>query len=182
MMNKVAQYYRELVSSLSERLRHGERDIDALVTQAREKIVRAGDLTQSEIESVIAAVKRDLEEFARSYEESHEDESDSVFMRVIKESLWQELADITDKTQLEWREVFQDLNHHGVYHSGEVVGLGNLVCEKCHYHPGGIHPGRAAALSKMWPRSVPASALRALSVRKTMREASRIVVCLISPC
>lgn len=48
MMNKVAQYYRELVSSLSERLRHGERDIDALVTQAREKIVRAGDLTQSE--------------------------------------------------------------------------------------------------------------------------------------
>lgn len=111
MMNKVAQYYRELVSSLSERLRHGERDIDALVTQAREKIVRAGDLTQSEIESVIAAVKRDLEEFARSYEESHEDESDSVFMRVIKESLWQELADITDKTQLEWREVFQDLNH-----------------------------------------------------------------------
>ena len=118
MMNKVAQYYRELVSSLSERLRHGERDIDALVT----------------IESVIAAVKRDLEEFARSYEESHEDESDSVFMRVIKESLWQELADITDKTQLEWREVFQDLNHHGVYHSGEVVGLGNLVCEKCHYH------------------------------------------------
>lgn len=60
---------------------------------------------------MIAAVKRDLEEFARSYEESHEDESDSVFMRVIKESLWQELADITDKTQLEWREVFQDLNH-----------------------------------------------------------------------
>ncbi len=37
MMNKVAQYYRELVSSLSERLRHGERDIDALVTQARKK-------------------------------------------------------------------------------------------------------------------------------------------------
>ena len=27
-MNKVAQYYRELVASLSERLRNGERDID----------------------------------------------------------------------------------------------------------------------------------------------------------
>ncbi len=33
-----------------------------------------------------------------SYEESLKEESDSVFMRVIKESLWQELADITDKT------------------------------------------------------------------------------------
>ena len=74
-MNKVAQYYRELVASLTERLKNGERDIDELVA-----------------------------------------------------------SDITDKTQLEWREVFKDVSHHGVYHSGEVVGLGNLVCEQCHYH------------------------------------------------
>lgn len=134
MMNKVAQFYRELVSTLSERLRNGERDIDALVEQARVKISQSGELTQREVESLTTAVRRDLEEFARSYEESQDELTDSVFMRVIKESLWQELADITDKTQLEWHEVFQDLNHHGVYHSGEVVGLGNLVCEHCHYH------------------------------------------------
>ena len=134
MMNNVAQFYRELVSTLSERLRNGERDIDALVEQARVKISQSGELTQREVESLTTAVRRDLEEFARSYEESQDELTDSVFMRVIKESLWQELADITDKTQLEWREVFQDLNHHGVYHSGEVVGLGNLVCEHCHYH------------------------------------------------
>ncbi len=85
-----------------------------------------------------------------SYEESLKEESDSVFMRVIKESLWQELADITDKTQLEWREVFQDLNHHGVYHSGEVVGLGNLVCEKCHFHLPISHTGSADAMPEMW--------------------------------
>lgn len=133
-MNKVAQFYRELVATLSERLRSGERDIDALVEQARVKISQSGELTHREVETLTKAVRRDLEEFARSYEESQDELTDSVFMRVIKESLWQELADITDKTQLEWREVFQDLNHHGVYHSGEVVGLGNLVCEKCHYH------------------------------------------------
>lgn len=133
-MNKVAQYYRELVVSLSERLRNGERDIDLLVEQARQRVLQAGELTRTEADELIRAVRRDLEEFAMSYEESLEEESDSVFMRVIKESLWQELADITDKTQLEWREVFQDLSHHGVYHSGEVVGLGNLVCEKCHFH------------------------------------------------
>ena len=134
MMNKVAQFYRELVSTLSERLRNGEHDIDALVEQARMKISQSGELTHREVETLTKAVRRDLEEFARSYEESQDELTDSVFMRVIKESLWQELADITDKTQLEWREVFQDLNHHGVYHSGEVVGLGNLVCEHCHYH------------------------------------------------
>jgi predicted nucleic acid-binding Zn-ribbon protein len=132
-MNKVAQYYRELLSTLSERLRNGERDIDALVKDAHKKITEAGELTRNEIDEVTRAVRRDLEEFALSYQESQQEEEESVFARVIKESLWQELADITDKTQLEWREVFKDLSHHGVYHSGEVVGLGNLVCEKCHH-------------------------------------------------
>lgn len=41
-MNKVAQYYRELVASLSERLRNGERDIDALVEQARQRVMQTG--------------------------------------------------------------------------------------------------------------------------------------------
>ena len=142
-MNKVAQIYRELVATLTERLRNGERDIDALVAQARAKVAQTSELTRSEIDELLRAVRRDLEEFAMSYGESQEDDSDSVFLRVIKESLWQELVDITDKTQLEWREVFQDLNHHGVYHSGEVVGLGNLVCEKCHYHLAVYKIGRA---------------------------------------
>jgi rubrerythrin len=133
-MNKVAQYYRELVTMLTERLRNGERDIDALVEQARARVSQTGELTRTEVDELTRAVRRDLEEFAISYGESQDELKDSVFMRVIKESIWQELADITDKTQLEWREVFQDLNHHGVYHSGEVVGLGNLVCEKCHFH------------------------------------------------
>jgi rubrerythrin len=133
-MNKVAQYYRELVTTLTERLRNGERDIDALVEQARQRVSQTGELTRTEVEELTRAVRRDLEEFAISYNESQDELKDSVFLRVIKESIWQELADITDKTQLEWREVFQDLNHHGVYHSGEVVGLGNLVCEKCYFH------------------------------------------------
>jgi len=134
-MNKVAQYYRELVASLTERLKNGERDIDELVASAEKRLNEVGELTRTEVEQVTQAVRRDLEEFARSYyKESQDDLTDSVFMRVIKESLWQELADITDKTQLEWREVFKDVSHHGVYHSGEVVGLGNLVCEQCHHH------------------------------------------------
>ncbi|MCW1876745.1 zinc ribbon-containing protein [Erwinia sp. INIA-01] len=132
-MNKVAQYYREFISSLTKRLEQGERDIDALVDSARQRMNNRGELTRSEIDDVTRAVRRDLEEFARSYAENEQELGDSVFMRVIRQSLWKELADISDKSQLEWREVFQDLNHHGVYQSGEVVGLGNLVCEKCQY-------------------------------------------------
>jgi predicted nucleic acid-binding Zn-ribbon protein len=132
-MNKVAQYYQELVESLTERVKQGERDIDELVASAEKRLRDVEDLSRDEAEQITKAVRRDLVEFARSYQESKDDFTDSVFMRVIKGSLWQELADITDKTQLEWRELFKDVSHHGVYHSGEVVGLGHLVCEKCHH-------------------------------------------------
>ncbi|MFU9136246.1 zinc ribbon-containing protein [Erwinia tasmaniensis] len=132
-MNKVAQYYHELVASLTERINQGEHNIDALVESGRQRMVSRGELTPAQIDDVTRAVRRDLQEFARSYTENKRDSGDSVFMRVIRESVWKELADITDKSQLEWREVFQDLNHHGVYQSGEVVGLGNLVCEQCHF-------------------------------------------------
>ncbi|MEZ3499897.1 zinc ribbon-containing protein [Pantoea sp. KPR_PJ] len=134
-MNKVAHIYRESLAVLTERLRHGDRDIDALVASRRQELMASESATPGQIDQALTAVRRDLAEFARSYQEVHQPESvnDSLFMRIIRESLWKELADITDKSQLEWREVFQDLHHHGVYQSGEVVGLGNLVCEKCHF-------------------------------------------------
>ncbi|MGM3174864.1 zinc ribbon-containing protein [Dickeya lacustris] len=133
-MNKVIQYYRELLSAVTEWLGRGERDIDRLMLQARQYLQETQALTQKEIELVMVALERDLAAFSISYTHNQHTFTDSVFMRVIRESLWQNLADITDKTQLEWREVFKDVSHHGVYHSGEVVGLGNLVCEQCFHH------------------------------------------------
>ena len=130
-MNKVAQVYRESVASLTERISRGDRDIDGLLAETRGRLLQREDLTSDEVEEVLLAVRRDVGEFARSYGETADASDDSLFMRIIRESLWKELADITDKSQLEWREIFQDLHHHGVYHSGEVVGLGNLVCENC---------------------------------------------------
>lgn len=58
-MNKVAQYYRELVASLSERLRNGERDIDALVEQGARARNKTGELTRTEVDELTRAVRRD---------------------------------------------------------------------------------------------------------------------------
>lgn len=133
-MSKVAHAYRELLARLTERLHQGERNIDTLMDHASHELDKRPELQPHERGQVLQALRRDLGEFARSYEENLSEEfNDSVFMRVIRQSLWKELADITDRSQLEWRDVFEDLNHHGVYHSGEVVGLGKLVCENCHF-------------------------------------------------
>ncbi|VTR23522.1 Protein of uncharacterised function (DUF1451) [Serratia fonticola] len=62
-MNKVAQYYRELVTSLTERLKNGERDIDQLVASAEKRLNEVEDLSRTEVEQLTRAVRRDLEEF-----------------------------------------------------------------------------------------------------------------------
>ncbi len=54
-----------------------------------------------------------------------------LYYRLIADSIWHGLLEITDRTQVEWKEVFDDLEHQGVYQAGEVIGLGILVCEKC---------------------------------------------------
>ncbi len=149
-MNKVAQYYRELVASLSERLRNGERDIDALVEQARERVIKTGELTRTEVDELTRAVRRDLEEFAMSYEESLKEESDSVFMRVIKESLWQELADITDKTQLEWREVFQGPQSSWGLSQRRSGRAGKSGLREMSLPSPDLHTGSADAMPEMW--------------------------------
>lgn len=132
-MSKVSKSYHELVKSLTRQIEAGDRDIDKLVNEARHSLEEKHELTPNEIAQVTNAVRRDVKAFADSYSENADDFSDSVFMRVIKESVWQELADITDKSQIEWREAFQDIEKGGVYQSGELVGFGNLICDNCHF-------------------------------------------------
>lgn len=61
------------------------------------------------------------------------------------ETLWQMLAQVTDKAQVEWLELEQDLSHQGLYLQGESVGMGLYVCRVCgeslHYnHPAELIP------------------------------------------
>ncbi|MFC0047724.1 zinc ribbon-containing protein [Rheinheimera tilapiae] len=61
------------------------------------------------------------------------------------ETLWQLLAQVTDKTQVEWQELEQDLSHQGLYLQGEPVGMGLYLCRNCgetmHYnHPATLIP------------------------------------------
>ncbi len=132
-MSKVSKSYHELVKSLTKQIKGGDRDINKLVNEARQSLEEKHELTPDEIAQVTNAVRRDVKAFADSYSEKTDDSNDSVFMRVIKESLWQELADITDKSQIEWREAFQDIEKGGLYQSGELVGFGNLICDNCHF-------------------------------------------------
>ncbi|GAK82964.1 hypothetical protein JCM19238_508 [Vibrio ponticus] len=58
----------------------------------------------------------------------------------MADSIWQGLLDITDRTKVEWVELFADLEHQGLYEAGEVIGLGTLVCDECGHQTQYNHP------------------------------------------
>jgi hypothetical protein len=79
------------------------------------------------------------------YHHYQADMAESEFVQAIKESAWHELADMTDKAQIEWQELKQDFNHQGTYEQGEWVGMGIIECRDCHYKMTFVHPQRLPA-------------------------------------
>ncbi|RXJ73085.1 hypothetical protein CS022_11250 [Veronia nyctiphanis] len=121
--------YQVLVERVKDALEHTPDELERWVALTERYVSAAREMTQDELALIQSYFKRDVQEFGSQYEESSE--QPDVFTELVKDSLWEQLAEITDKTQLEWTEIFDDIKHHGIYEAGEVVGLGILECEKC---------------------------------------------------
>lgn len=133
-MAKQKKEYEELLDQVTETLKHSPDELKHWAETTAKYRQAASDMTKDEWALISAYLKRDLQEFGKNVEESPKPFRDSPFYQVVAETIWEGLAEITDKTQIEWHEVMDDLHHQGVYQAGEIVGLGNLVCEKCGHH------------------------------------------------
>lgn len=99
----------------------------ALADTIRAYLKAGSDLTAYETQLFIETLRRQVDA----------DERPSIW----PEALWVELSRVTDKTQVEWQELLQDLEHQGIYAQGEQVGMGLYCCRSCqhclaYYHPG----------------------------------------------
>jgi DNA-directed RNA polymerase subunit RPC12/RpoP len=63
------------------------------------------------------------------------------------EELWEQLSQITDKTQVEWAELLEDFRHQGVYYQGEYVGMGRYRCSQCQQSIDYTHPAELLCCS-----------------------------------
>ena len=135
-MPKRTSGYEEKLAEVVETLKHSPEEVNKALETSGEVLHAASDMTKDEWALITAYVKSDLKEFAEEYEES----KSGPFYLMIANSIWQGLLEITDRTKVEWLELFQDLEHQGIYKAGDVIGLGNLVCEKCGHKTQYNHP------------------------------------------
>ncbi len=128
--------YEEMFEDVIDALKHSPDELNKALETSEKVVDAANDMTKDEIALVSAYIKADLKAFADSYEES----KSGPFYLTIVDSIWQGLFEITDRTKVEWVELFDDLEHQGLYQSGDVIGLGTLVCDKCGHKTLYNHP------------------------------------------
>lgn len=135
-MPKRKSGYEEMLEDVVETLKHSPEEVNHALEQSGKVVAAANDMTKDELALISAYVKSDLKEFADSYEEG----KSGPFYLMIADSIWQGLLEITDRTKVEWVELFADLEHQGLYQAGEMIGLGVLVCENCGHRVEYNHP------------------------------------------
>ena len=100
----------------------------------------------SEFTQMAQWIKRDLIAAAQHLNESGQELKDwlGFDLKLIKNELWHKFTEATDKTTLELLKLKQ-IAANAEYHTGEIVGLGSLICDQCQaqlhfYKPGHIPP------------------------------------------
>jgi hypothetical protein len=118
-----------------------------LVDKSRDKAVELEELSREEAEKLAEYVKRDLTDAAEHLAETGDELKEWLGFesRLIESELFDLFMRAADKTTVELLELKEQAKRASSYHTGEVTGLGTLVCEECgeklHFHkPGRIPP------------------------------------------
>jgi len=100
-----------------------------LVKQAKLYANAIETLSEDKLKQFIDNLHYDLHDF---YQQNQSEAKHSVYLGLLNETLWSNLAELTDKSQVEWAELVDDFDHDGIYKTGDVIGFGELECTKCH--------------------------------------------------
>ncbi|MEI6894816.1 MAG: hypothetical protein V5789_09350 [Colwellia sp.] len=123
-----ADIYQKLNDWLDEIKSQQKPHIDEFVKQAKLYATAAEAMTEEKLQQFTDNLKYDLHDF---YQLNSSQVKNSLYLGLLNEALWDNLAQLTDKSRVEWAELIEDFNHDGVYKSGDFIGFGELQCEQC---------------------------------------------------
>ena len=122
------EIYQDLSNWLDEMKELQKPRITELVKQAKLYAKAAGNMSEEKVNQFTDNLKHDLHDF---YKQNQSQAQHSIYLGLLNETLWSNLAKLTDKSQVEWAELVDDFEHDGVYKIGDIIGFGELVCQQC---------------------------------------------------
>ena len=123
-----AEIYRQLNDWLVTGIAQQIPTMNTFIKQARMLAVAAETMSEEKLQQFIENLTYDLHDF---YQLNKKQVNNSLYLGLLNETLWDNLAKLTDKSQVEWAELIDDFDHDGIYRRGDIIGFGTLQCEQC---------------------------------------------------
>ncbi|MCX4188206.1 zinc ribbon-containing protein [Methylophaga sp. OBS4] len=106
-----------------------QRNID----KAKKQAVELKEITSDEAEKVAEYLRRDLHDAAVYLENTGKELSSwlSFDLQLVEQRMLDLFARVTDKTRLELNRLAAQAKRAQEYHTGEITGIGTLICAAC---------------------------------------------------
>jgi hypothetical protein len=128
----IGEAYELLLESALQKAHQSGVFVHHMIDESRSDIVAMNKFDDNEIIKLEGYLKRDLIDAARYLDKTGKDLKFWLDFDVdlIKRELWERFSDAADQTTKANIQLNEQAAN-GEYHSGEVVGLGMLVCSQC---------------------------------------------------
>jgi len=142
----MGEAYELLLEKAQQKVHQSGSAVHHMIDEVRGDIVALTRFSEDEVGKLEAYVKRDLTDAALYLDKSGKELKDWVGFDVtlMKHEFWILFSAAADQTTTALNEIKQQAEY-AEYHTGELTGLGTLICDQCgeklHFHkPGHIPP------------------------------------------
>ena len=134
---KLEKAYGTMLERVKEQLndvtKKTEPVVDEVMEKAKHKAVELGELTEEEAEKIGEYLLRDLRDAGEFLKDAKRVLADWIYFdyKLIESKFWDTYKVVSKQVSAEWTEFSQRLKHTKEYRTGEVIGIGTLVCREC---------------------------------------------------
>jgi len=146
LARKLSEAYEAILASALHKAHQGGTVLYQIIDEVREDIAALNTFSKDETALLKEYMKRDLTDAAKYLDSTGKELKDwlGFDMELIESGLWGRFSAAADKTALELMQIKQQALSTG-YSTGELAGIGTLLCDQCatplHFHkPGHIPP------------------------------------------
>lgn len=147
LAKKLSEAYEAVLANALHKAQLSGAALHHIIDEVRDDIAALNTFSKDETALLKEYVKRDLTDAANYLDSTGKELKDwlGFDLSLIESRLWGRFSAAADKTALELLEIQQQAQLGAGYSTGELTGIGTLLCDQCstplHFHkPGHIPP------------------------------------------
>jgi len=143
---KLIEAYNNMLHRIADSLSSAGDKLKPTLDESLEEAAALNELGREEIDTISGYLRRDVEAAAQWMAEDGQELADWLRFDVeqVESRALEAFTQLADSTTLELKQLEQQANAVGEWHTGEITGIGTLVCMKCdeelHFHKTGHIP------------------------------------------